>query len=417
MTDNKSIKIFSGVYLIDGNGGEPVPDAMVVVEGDTITYAGRKDPEFRPEDAEITDATGLTLMPGLIDSHIHLQGLRTNDPKELMVISPEVRLLRSASDLLRLLDQGYTSVRDCGDLNAIHLKASVEEGAIPGPRIFACGTMICQTAGHGDPFHSLPEDWVRERGLVEIADGIDQCRRAARKQLRKGADFIKLCTTGGVLSERDSPFMSQYSVEEIKAITDAANAGGVMASSHSQGALGIKNAIKAGVDIIEHGSIADDEAIEMMVQHGTMLVPTLSMGRALAASTPGDGIPAEYVAKAKIVIEIKKETFEKSWKAGIPIGCGSDYLSDALSPMGRNAIELEHQVNSGRPVMDVIVSATKINARILGVGKKIGTIEKGKLADLILVDGNPLDEIAILRDRNRIKSVYKNGQKMPRIEE
>ncbi|MBU2514247.1 amidohydrolase family protein [bacterium] len=414
MSENDITTVFSGGILIDGNGQKPISDAIVIITGNIIAYAGKASTVEIPQNVTEIDITGNVIMPGLIDSHVHLQGLLTTDPKELIMVPPEVRAIRSTTDLLNLLDAGYTAVRDCGDLNAIYLKTAVSEGSIIGPRIFACGTMICQTAGHGDPFHSLPEEWVIQRGLVEIADGADQCRQAARKQLRRGADFIKICTTGGVLSERDAPAMSQYTIEEIRALTETAYAGGVMVSTHAQGATGIKNALKAGVDIIEHGSLADDEAIEMMVKQDTMLVPTLSLGRVLASLKPGSGVPALYIDKAKRVVEEKIKTFDKSWRSGIRIGCGSDFLSDPISPMGENAVELEHQVKSGRSTMDVIVSATKINSQILGAEDRIGTIEKGKLADLIIIDGNPLEDISILRNRSKIVRVYKNGKLMPR---
>lgn len=188
-----------------------------------------------------------------------------------------------------------------------------------------------------------------------------------------------------------------------------------MVSTHAQGATGIKNALNAGVDIIEHGSLADDEAIEQMMNQNTFLVPTLSMGRVIANAKPESGIPEAYINKAKHIVKIKEGTFKAACQAGINIGCGSDYLSDALSPMGDNAIELEHQVNSGRTNMEVIVSATKINSQILGANDKIGTIEIGKYADFIIVDGDPLEDISVLRNRSRIKKVYKNGIEMPRI--
>jgi len=415
MAEKGAITVFDGARLINGNGGDPIDNARVIIQDNTILYAGEAAGASIAKDATQIDITGKTMLPGLIDSHVHLQGLLTADPLELLTTAPQVRAIRSTTDLRRLIDSGYTAVRDCGDQNAICLKLAVEEGSITGPRIFACGTMISQTAGHGDPLHFVPEKWVIQQGLVEIADGVHQCRRAVRKQLRKGADFIKLCTTGGVLSQRDTPLMSQYSIEEIRAIVETAHAGGVMAASHAQGAAGIKNAIKAGVDIIEHGSLADDEAIEMMVKQNTFLVPTLSMGRVLANAESGMGIPDEYVRKARMVVEIKKKTFDASWRAGIRIGCGSDYLSDAISPMGENAIELEHQVKSGRSPMEVIVSATKINSQILGAQNEIGTIERGKLADLIIVDGNPLEDISILRNKTKIIKVYKNGLEMPRL--
>ena len=217
------------------------------------------------------------------------------------------------------------------------------------------------------------------------------------------------------MSERDHPSASQFSVEEIRALVEEAHRAGVKAASHAQGLQGIRNALLAGVDTIEHGSMADQAAIDMMIENKAFLVATLSLGHSLATRGAELGIAEIYVQKARQVFEHKLKSFEMAWKSGVKIGVGTDFLSEPLCRMGDNALEMELQVLAGRSPMDVIVSATKINAEILGLEDKLGTIEPGKLADLVLVDGDPLADISILRDRNRIVRVFKEGRPVPRL--
>ncbi|GAG21062.1 unnamed protein product, partial [marine sediment metagenome] len=256
-----------------------------------------------------------------------------------------------------------------------------------------CGAIITQTGGHGDVAHSLPIDWAKQRGICRIADGVDECRKAAREQLREGADFLKLCSTGGVMSEKDLPTSSQYTVEEIRAIVEEAHHVGARAASHAQGTQGIKNALLAGIDTIEHGIYLDNETIEMMIRQNTYLIPTLAIIETVANKGPKAGVPETHVKKARSLLEAQLQSFERAWQAGIKIGLGTDYLSDPMTPMGENAIELEWYVKAGRSPMEAIVSATRINSEALGLDDRLGTLEVGKFADSIVVKGDPLSDI------------------------
>jgi imidazolonepropionase-like amidohydrolase len=412
---DNGVTVLKGGRLIDGGGGAPIDNSVVIIKGDMIEAAGRGDAVSIPPGADVLDISGMTVMPGLIDAHCHIHGIKSMHLLTCVLEAPELRGMRAVMDTWRLVDSGFTTVRDCGNPNGPYLKKAIEEGSIIGPRILSCRAVITQTAGHGDVAHSLPMEWAKQRGICRIADGVDECRKAAREQLREGADFIKLCSTGGVMSEKDSPTSSQFTVEEISAMVEEAHNVGVKAASHAQGTRGIKNALLAGIDTIEHGVYLDDEAIEMMIKQETYLVPTLAIFEAIVTRGPQSGVPEVHVEKARVVRETHLKSFERAWQAGISIGLGTDYLSDPMSPMGGNAIELELYVKGGRSPMEAIVSATRTNSELLGLGDTLGTLEPGKLADLIVVKGDPLRDITILRDRANILSVYKDGVSVPRL--
>jgi imidazolonepropionase-like amidohydrolase len=408
--------VLVGGRLIDGKGGVPIDDSILVIEKNRIGAVGTREATAVPKGAEIIEVKGMTLMPGLIDAHVHLLGIKSMNPLTWVIEPPGLRGMRAVMDVWKLVDCGFTTIRDCANPNSLYLKRAIEEESIIGPRIVSCGAMITQTGGHGDVTHFLPIEWITNRGLGRVADGADECRKAAREQLREGADFIKLSSTGGVMSEKDLPTSSQYSFAEVKAIVEEAHNVGAKAASHAQGTAGIKNALKAGVDTIEHGFYLDDEAIEMMIKQGSFFTPTLSIVEAIITKGAKAGVPEGSLRKAKSVQEAQYRSFEKARKAGVKILSGTDYLSDPLmGPMGENAIELELMVKAGCSPMEAIVSATKTNAEGLGLGDQLGTIEAGKLADVIVVKGDPLIDISLLRDKENILHVYKNGIKMPRM--
>jgi imidazolonepropionase-like amidohydrolase len=410
------IVVLKGGRLIDGRGGPPLDNSLVLIKNERIEAVGRVESLNIPKDAEVVDAAGMTVMPGLIDAHVHLIGIKNMNPLTWVIEPPVLRGMRSVFDVWKLVDCGFTTVRDCANPNGLYLKKAIEEGSIVGPRIVSCGLMITQTGGHGDVAHFLPVEWLHHRGIARIADGVDECRKAAREQLREGADFLKLSSTGGVMSEKDLPTSSQYTIEEIKAVVDEARHVGIKTASHAQGTRGIKNALYAGVDTIEHGFYLDDEAIELMVKQNAFLTPTLAIVEAIVTKGARAGVPEVSLNKARSVQEAQHRSFEKACKAGVKIACGTDYLSDPfMGPMGENAIELELMVKAGRSPMDVIVSATKINAEALGLEHRIGTLEPGKWADMIIVKGDPLKNISLLKDKTNLVSVYKGGVRMPRL--
>jgi imidazolonepropionase-like amidohydrolase len=404
-----------GGRLIDGTGAAPVPKATVIIDGDKIRQAGPADQVQVPVGADRLDVTGKTLMPGLIDAHVHLLGIKSMNQMTWLIDQPHLRTIRAAVDAWRCLDAGFTTLRDAGGMMAIYAKQAIEEGTVPGPRIVTSGRVISQTAGHGD-WHFVPVEWNERMQLGRLADGVPEVRKAAREQLREGAEMLKIFTTGGVMSEKDKPTACQYSMDEIRAFVEEAQNAGVRTGSHAQGTQGVKNAVLAGVDNIDHGMYLDDEAIELMVERGTTLLPTLAVVDAIVRHGREDGVIESSVRKAERVQAAHLESFRKAFAAGVTCGLGTDYLSAPASPMGANAIELEIYVKKvGLSPMEAIVCATRNNATVLGLQNEIGTLEAGKQADLIVVDGDPLADITLLRDREKIVTVYKGGQAAVRL--
>jgi len=409
-------KVFKGARLIDGTGREPIEESVLVVNGERIEAIGSSGSVSYPSDAEVVDIAGKAVMPGLIDAHIHLMGSKSMSQLSWYMDDPMVHGMRGVIDCWKIIDAGFTTVRDCGGMYALHLKTVVNEGGCVGPRIVAAGRAITQTGGHGDVLHSLPVDSAERMGLGRVADGISEVRKAAREQIRAGADLLKIMTTGGVMSERDVSASCQFSIEEIKAFVEEAENVGLRTSTHAQGTKGIKNALVAGVKVIEHGFYLDDECLDIMIKNSHYLVPTLAIVQAIIEHGPKVGVLPHSIEKAKAAHEMHLESFKRAFKAGVICGLGTDYLTDPMTPMGANAVELEMYVNrAGLTPMETIVCATKNNAEVLDMADQIGTLEPGKLADLIVVDGDPLQDISILRDRQNILMVYKGGREVPRL--
>ena len=404
----KKIALVNG-FLIDGSGSPPVDRAVVVVENGRISAVGPAGEVEVPSDAEVIDVGGMTIMPGLIDAHMHFMGTRTHRLEEYFVIPEQVRLLRCVRDAEALLEAGFTTVKDCGGTNGLYLKMAIKEGSVRGPRVLAAGHVLSQTFGHGD-IHFLPIEWVRQK-IPTICDGVDECRRAARYALREGADFIKICATGGVLSMRDRPEHTQFSFDEIRAIVEEARKVGTFVSAHAQGTEGIKIAIAAGVKTIDHGIYLDEEAIRMMKERGVILVPTLSIAYQIVTKGKEAGIIEWGVRKATEAFEHHLKSVKMAYEAGVKIATGTDFGSPPLWKMGTNAMELELLVEkAGFKPIDAIVSATKIAAEACGLADKIGTIEAGNMADIIVVNGNPLEDIKVLRKVDNIRLVMKEGK-------
>jgi imidazolonepropionase-like amidohydrolase len=410
------MKAYLGATLIDGSGGTPVPDSILLVDEGRVVEAGARQEAELPAEIHNVDCSGCWIMPGLIEGHIHLQGTSTLEPGELISRSTEDRLLQASRDLWALIDAGYTTVRDCGEYNALFLKQAVEAGTVIGPRIVASGAMITQTAGHGDPAHDFPANWVAERRLTVTADGEDACRQAARRMLREGADFIKLCSSGGVLSDRDAPRLSQYSQAEINALVKEAHRFGKKAACHAHSTAGIKKALLAGVDTIEHGSLADDDAIEMMLGQDVVMMPTLALGFSLMHQGQELGLSPRYRQKVLQIRRRKIERLRKIIRAGVRLGCGSDFLGGALCPHGKNALELVlQQSEAGREPADILASATRVNAQALGMQDEIGLLQAGKRADFLILEGNPLDDLSLLLNPEMIRTVIQAGTSAPRL--
>lgn len=399
------IKVLRASKVITGTGSEPIEDGVIVVEGNTIRSVGQKSEVKLPAGAQEFDLGKVTLMPGMIDAHAHILGVRSYNSAETIITPHDLLVLRAAEDCLKLLKAGFTTVRDCGSSIALSLKRAINSDVIPGPSLYAAGRPLSQTAGHGDE-HYLPRSEVIKQGVL-LCDGSDDCRRAARETLRDGADLIKVSTSGGVGSEKDNPWEPQFTVEEIKAITYEAHVVGKRVATHAQGAQGIKNAIIGGVDTVEHGYLLDEECVKMMLEHGTYYVPTFALVEVYkrALSNPYD-MPEYRLRKQKMCLEAMPKSLMMAYKAGVKIATGPDYFGAALREHGDNADELLAMVKYGMKPMDVIVAATKNGAECIGIQDKVGTLTEGKTADIIALQGDPLHEIEAVK---KVCFVMKGG--------
>jgi imidazolonepropionase-like amidohydrolase len=398
-------KVFTGATLIDGTGAKPVMDASIIVENNRIKEVGKG--LDAPKDAEVIDVTGRTLLPGLIDSHVHL--CINGDPDILRMIHYPMGMIQlfGYRNALNELEAGFTTVRDMGAPHgfALSLRQAVETGVVRGPRIVAAGKVISMTGGHAD-FHL--SSGISYTGMSRIADGVTDCRKAAREQLRDGADFIKICSSGGVLSPTDPVDTPQFTSEEIEAIVYEAACVGKTVASHAHGATGIKNAVLAGVKTIEHGSLIDDEAVTLMAKRGCFHVPTLVAGWNIVQHGKEAGIPAYAVDKAEEIAHEVKKNAMRSYRGGVKVAMGTD-AGTPFNRHGDNAQEITHLSNAGFTPMEAIVAATKTSSECIGLNNKVGTLEPGKLADIIVVDKDPLKDIRVLEDKANILLVIKGG--------
>jgi len=413
----RKITVIRGGNLIDGTGAKPKKDSIIIVEGTRIKAVGKEDEVKIVKRAKKTevDASGKTVMPGLIDSHLHLIGLKTDHFIEEMLVRPQqLGLIKSVYDVVDLLEAGFTTVKDCGGFG-IYLKKAIAEGTMRGPRILSAGYTLSQTAGHGDT-HYMPVEFVdarvSKRGMSLLCDGVSECIKAARYAFREGADFIKIMASGGVMSMVDRPEHTQFTLEELEVIVEEARHVGKFVTAHCQGTEAMKNCVITGVKTIDHAFYPDDEVIEMAKKRkDVVFVPTLSINWRIVTEGEKAGYPPWAVAKGKEVWEITKKNITKLHKAGLTIASATDFCGSPLLKMGTNAMELELLVkHCGFKPADAIVAATQNGAKACALEDRIGTIEKGKLADIIVVDGNPLKDIKVLQDKNKIKMVMKEGK-------
>jgi Imidazolonepropionase and related amidohydrolases len=397
--------------VVDGTGVTPIEKGVVVIDDNKIKLVAKECDYTVPEGVEVIEVAQGTIMPGFIEQHSHL-GVGSVNAVHKYTISAYEKTCHTLADMERLIEAGFTTVREVAGI-ANRIKEAVQNGVVRGTRIFASGKAITQTAGHFDSFQKLPIELDNDYRF--LADGVPAVRHAARMQFREKADFLKIATTGGVTCQGNSNKTSQYSISEIEALVEEAEMNGTYVATHAMGTQGIKNALKAGVKSIEHGCFMDEECIELMVKNGAWLVPTFSVEQKLMNNI--ETIPAWVKPKLLAGYEAHYKSFEMCHKAGIKIGLGADFLGDPIvCPYGENGMEFERLVYAGMTPMEAIVAGTKTGAEIIMRADELGTLQEGKLADITVVKGNPLENIKILQDINNIKLVILDGKIVKRIQ-
>ncbi len=395
----KTVVIRAG-HLFDVKTGKTLNNQAIVIQGDKIASVGAEGQV--PAGATVIELPNATVLPGLIDAHTHIT-FSPNFGYSRLAISVPREALTGARNAKVTLEAGFTTIRNVGASGYadVALRDAVNAGDVPGPRMLVSGPALSITGGHCDN-NLLPFDYHRTSDGV--ADGVEAVQHKTREIIKYGADLIKVCATGGVLSKGDNPQHSQYTLDEMKAIVTDAHRLGRKVAAHAHGAEGIRWASMAGVDSIEHGSYIDDAAIAEMKKNGTYLVPTLYLSDWFMENAEKIGTPPDLIAKAKDVMPAARKNVARAFAAGVKVGFGTDA---AVYPHGLNAHEFAVMVKLGLTPLQAIQSATINDADLLGWSDKVGTIEPGKWADIIAVDGDPLADVTTLE---RVKFVMKGGE-------
>jgi imidazolonepropionase-like amidohydrolase len=398
---SRHVAVHAG-HLLDVKTGKLLVDQVLVIEDGRIVSAGAAAEAKIPDDALRIELPNATVLPGLIDAHTHL----TMEPRfgydQLALSVPRETLIGAKNARLTLL-AGFTTVRNVGarGYSDIALRDAVNAGDVPGPRMLVSGPSLSITGGHCDN-NMLPPEYHAVGGGV--ADGVEAVQHKVRENIKYGADLIKVCATGGVLSMGDNPQASQYTLEEMKAIVADAHRLGRKVAAHAHGAEGIRWAAEAGVDSIEHGSYIDDAGIAVMKEHGTYLVPTLYLGDWMIDNAGLTRLPPPLLAKAQEVIPAARKNIAHAFASGVKVAFGTDA---AVYPHGRNAHEFAVMVRLGLTPLQAIQAATVNAADLLGWSGKVGSLEPGAWADIVAVDGDPVKDVTTLE---RVKFVMKGGE-------
>lgn len=402
----QEVYIYCG-QLIDCTSEAVKGPSTIIVDGNKIKSVedGYKNPTAG---ATVIDLKNQTVMPGWTDMHVHIEGESSpNRYIERFTLNKADVALRATQYTTRTLMAGFTGVRDLGGSGVnVSLRNAIRQGIVVGPRIYTAEKGIGTTGGHADPTNGVREDLRGDPGPAEgVVNSPDDAKKAVRQRYKNGADCIKITATGGVLSVAKDGQGPQFTMEELEAIVQTANDYGMHTAAHAHGAEGMKRAVMAGINTIEHGTFMTEEIMDMMIEKGTYYVPTISAGNFVVEKAKIEGyFPKIIVPKALTVGAQIFDTFEKAYKRGVPIAFGTD---TGVSPHGENAQEFELMVNAGMKPIEAILSATVTPAKILGMEEQLGTIEAGKLADIIATDGNPIDDISAVR---KVSFVMKNGK-------
>jgi len=391
--------------LIDVNAGEVRTERSIVIEGNEIRAV---EADYVSGDTVI-DLRDATVMPGWIDMHVHITSQTSPDRQlETFTLDPQDAAFRSVAYARRTLDAGFTTVRDLGTSDGVaqSLRDAIDQGLVAGPRVFTAGKSIATTGGHADPSNGRNRELAQDPGPMEgVVNSTDGAWKAVRARYKQGSDLIKITATGGVLSQAKSGENPQFRMAELEAIIAAAKDYGFRVAAHAHGTEGMKRAVLAGVDSIEHGTHMTDEVIRLMKRQGTWYVPTILAGRFVGGKAEEPGYFSEVVrAKAAAIGPQIQETFARAYRGGVKIAFGTD---TGVSPHGDNWKEFGYMIEAGMPAMEAIVSATRSAAELLDQSQRLGSIEAGKLADIIAVPGNPLEDPA---EFGRVHFVMKDGK-------
>jgi imidazolonepropionase-like amidohydrolase len=392
--------IYAG-SLIDGDADRAINDRTIRVSGDIILGIEDGFTEADPGDTVI-DLRNSTVMPGLMDAHVHLTGqYSANSNLNRFILNEADYAFDAASYAKRTLEAGFTVVRNVGDpFNVtIALRKAIAAGDVPGPMIFSAGKGLASTGGHGDSTNGWAAHFGADPGPKQgVVNGVEDARKAIRQRYKDGADWIKITATGGVLSVAKSGQNPQFTMEELEAIVDTAADYGLRVAAHAHGTEGMKRAVLAGVASIEHGTYMSEEVMDLMIERGTVFVPTILAGNWVAEKAAIDGFFPELVRpKAAAIGPIISETFTRAYARGVPIVFGTD---TGVSAHGDNAIEFALMVRGGMPAMEAIQSATSVAAEFLEIGDTHGRLLEGYQADIVAVPGNPLDDISLMQNVN-----------------
>lgn len=412
MTAGEGVQRIEADLLIPG-AGEPVRDGVVIIDGPTIHYAGPAADAPVTGGAETVSAP--VVMPGLWDCHAHFLGIRTLDLNLLALQPAPLRAARSCADLRAALEAGVTSVREVGGLG-VYLATAVAEGSVVGPNIYAAGAVLSATGGHGD-LHSFPAAWVADFGAhggdLRVCDGVDDCVRAVREQLRRDAKVIKVCASGGVMSEVDDPHHQLFSDRELAAIVETAALSERIVAAHCHGKAGILAAVEAGARTIEHGTYLDEECCAAMKEAGAILVPTRTVVEALRTRTD---LPPFARDKIRRVADQHISSVALAHEHGVAIAMGTDVTLSSREPLnswGKNGVELGFLVDAGLSALEAIQAATADAPATLGPqAPDSGQLVAGYDADVITLDTDPLADISVLANPVRVSGVWVGGHRV-----
>ncbi len=408
------ITVFTNAVLLDCTGAEPVQGASVVVEGDRIKdVLAKPGAGAVPGQVTTIDCKGKTLMPGLTDAHVHICAVEGNITDQHRFLPPSLLAAKALRRAEECLMQGFTTVRDAGGAD-YGFREAINEGVYPGPRMLVSGNYISQTGGHGDKRRRA--EWMEPIdcciGMIgSIADGEAEVRKAVREQLRRDVDQIKIMASGGAMSPSDELDTTQYTIGEMRAAVEEAQAVGKYVLSHAYSDTAVRNAITAGVRSIEHGNLIREGAAKAIKDAGAFLVPTMITYEMIYREGKRYGIGDHQIAKINMAREQSVQGLTYAYKAGCKIGSGSDLLGDM---MVQRAAEFELKAQVMKP-MEVLLSATKVNAELFRMSDKIGTVEPGKYADLLVVDGDPLKNLRLFQMQDRIAVIMKGGVLYKRV--